>query len=69
MNLRNLQTYSINKDFFNSFYRNEVKKGNVSSASPKKEPQAKKKNNNNNTKNFTSLFWTFYSLNIMNKKY
>lgn len=63
MNLRNLQTFSINKDFFNSFYRNEIKESNPSSLVRKKEPVPKKTNNTSVVKNkFKSLFWTFYSL-------
>ena len=62
MNLRTLQNYSINRDFYNKFYKdltNDNKKNNPSSvARIKSKPIV----DNSNTIVHTSLFWTFYSL-------
>ena len=59
MNLRTLQSYSINKDFYNRFYKEAVKERGDSTVKVKVKP-----NQQNVVKPppSISLFWTFYSL-------
>ena len=74
MNLRSLQSYSINKEFYGKFYREVVKrdkgekiKGNPNAnGQPNAKSSAKSSAKPNahglTTTVFNSLFWTFYSL-------
>lgn len=62
MNLRTLQSYSINKDFYNRFYRDLIhdskKKKDTSVARIKNKQSV----NHSSSTVYNSLFWTFYSL-------
>lgn len=64
MNLRNLQTYSINSEFYKKFYISIPKKNN-SEKSEKSERSGKSEKSGKSGKSettYSSLFWAFYSL-------
>tara|TARA_B110000858_G_C17808839_1_gene479651 strand:- start:987 stop:1694 length:708 start_codon:yes stop_codon:yes gene_type:complete len=62
MNLRTLQSYSINKDFYKRFYKDLNHGGKKNKDAPVAHIKNKPVNNTSNSVVYNSLFWTFYSL-------